>query len=207
MRLVTLVALVGLTALGWAQAFDFRRDNNCTLNLLGKGPVASPDTVYGFLNSQELASSANNAPTPSNYTQSFKNMKAATQADNYLGFVYLDSYDTNTCASNCTATPGCQGINIFFERDPSKGPSPSCTDPPSTTTIKCTLWGVGVTEKNAVNTGQTSSGFTIAMAGSNGYNNGNATNENGQGSAENTATPSLTIPLSLIFLIMANAIA
>ena len=166
----SLVVLLNSITLFKSTDSQARPNNECTTNAVGKGPVASPDTAHNFLRSKELAFSADNAPTPSNYTKTFGNLKAAIQTNGYLGYAALETYDTNACAAKCTATAGCQGINIYFERDPSKLPGPSCANPPSTTVIKCTLWGVHVTEENATNLGQKNNDFMIAVAGSNGYN-------------------------------------
>lgn len=53
-----------------------------------------------------------------------------------MGFTLLTSYDTASCAAQCDAIAGCQGINIAFERSPLVDPGTGCTNPPSTTLIK-----------------------------------------------------------------------
>lgn len=162
--------LIGVSSAAQAQ-WHHKRDGNCTAMPLGKGPVPTPDSVSEFLQSDELSSPANNAPTPSNYTQSFKNLHGSSTANNYLGYITLDSYDINACASNCTSQSDCQAINIFFERDPTLDVGPECQNPPSTTTIKCVFWGSAVAEQNTQNEGYHNYEFVVAIAGSNGYCN------------------------------------
>lgn len=87
----------------------------------------------------------------------------------YLGFYTLQTYDTNACATKCNAVNGCVSFNLYFERDPTVNPGGGCLNPPSTTTIKCVLWGGPVTTGNTVNTGQPREQFVVAIAGSNGY--------------------------------------
>ena len=90
-------------------------------------------------------------------------------APNYLTFVTLDKYEPLSCAAYCDKTNGCSAFNIYFERDPSKTPNAEdCPNPPSTTNIKCALWGNVVTSQQATNTGQWRNDFQIVVAGSSG---------------------------------------
>jgi len=59
-----------------------------------------------------------------------------------------------------------------FERDPIvvPGTGSGCTNPGSTTNIKCALFGTNVTAAAAINVGQYRSSFHVVIAGSNGYN-------------------------------------
>ena len=149
---------------------EYERSGSCELRPLGKGPVASPDSVEEFLLSHQLSTSANNAQTPANYTLAFKNLHASTSASGFLGYLSMTSYNTTECARRCDATEGCIGINTFFERDPSIDIGPECPNPPSTTNIKCVFWSTRLNETTAHNAGYTDKEFTIAIAGSNGYN-------------------------------------
>ncbi|KAI5208416.1 hypothetical protein AUEXF2481DRAFT_30671 [Aureobasidium subglaciale EXF-2481] len=82
----------------------------------------------------------------------------------------MDTYDVNQCATQCTAKYGCSSFNIYFERDPSIDPNDaSCSNPAAFTMIKCVMWSGQVTAANAVNVGQSRSGFSVAIAGNNGY--------------------------------------
>ncbi|KAF1980076.1 hypothetical protein BU23DRAFT_411617, partial [Bimuria novae-zelandiae CBS 107.79] len=146
-------------------------DSNCTAQPLGKGPVPSPDNSYEFLHSKEIESIADQAPTPVNYTRSFQNLPASSSGEKYINYITLDSYDTESCAANCTAQEECHSINIYFERAPTVKVGEDCVDPPSTTIIKCAFWGSTVTEENATNKGHTEEAFVVAVAGSNGYYN------------------------------------
>ncbi|KAF2689714.1 hypothetical protein K458DRAFT_400407 [Lentithecium fluviatile CBS 122367] len=127
------------------------------------------DPAESFQADNELAQVALSASTPSGYTQTFSNKKAASQANGYMGYTLLSSYDTTTCANKCNQALGCQGFNIYFERSPSIVPAPSCPNPPGTPNIFCVLWGGPVTEETARNDGQWRDQFHVVIAGSNGY--------------------------------------
>ncbi|KAG9944908.1 hypothetical protein KCU85_g7589, partial [Aureobasidium melanogenum] len=132
--------------------------------------AANADNAANFLANTYYASVASAAPTPSGYSQAFVAQQASNNAFGYLGYDTFDTYDVATCAQRCTAKDGCVSINIYFERDPSVNPDDtSCSNPPSVTMIKCVYWGGPVSQDNAVNQGQTRGGFTVAIAGSNGY--------------------------------------
>ncbi|KAH6639605.1 hypothetical protein C7974DRAFT_449729 [Boeremia exigua] len=146
-----------------------RRDSDCSAQPLGAGPVPSPDTPDAFLASEDFATAANGASTPAGYINKFKNLKGSNNAVAYLGYNTLETYDTQSCADACTATQGCSSFNIFYERDPSQVPASSCSNPASTTVIKCVKWGSPITAETAVNTGQWRNDFHVVIAGSNGY--------------------------------------
>ncbi|KAI0894267.1 hypothetical protein F4806DRAFT_498050 [Annulohypoxylon nitens] len=136
----------------------------------GAGPVPTPDTDSSFLNYSIFSTNASNASTPSGYNETYIDLHARSESYGYLGFNTIDSYDTQYCATQCsTVWRGCQGFNIFFERDPSVQPGPNCTNPPSTTTIKCIFWGGLVSAETASNDGQYIADFHVVIAGSNGY--------------------------------------
>lgn len=155
-----------------------RQDNTtCTNRTGGAGPVPSPDTSSAFLSFQPFADAAKNATTPTNYTAAFTNLHASTTAKTYLGVLELSTYDVANCTASCDATSGCTAVNIFFERTPTLNLGPGCTDAPSSTVIKCVFWGDAVTTQNTVNSGFTDNGFVVVIAGSNGYNKGEAAKE------------------------------
>merc|ERR1712225_206163 len=82
----------------------------------------------------------------------------------------MNSYDVAACGQQCTSMSGCNSFNIYFERDPQYDPSVAgCSNPSSTTNIKCVFWGGAVTAANANNFGQMRDGFNVVIAGSNGY--------------------------------------
>ncbi|KAF2624844.1 hypothetical protein BU25DRAFT_304189, partial [Macroventuria anomochaeta] len=149
-------------------------NNTCTNRTRGAGPVPSPDTSVAFLSYQPFADFAKNATTPTNYTSAFTNLHASTTASKYLGVAELSSYDAANCSTQCDAQTGCTAINVFFERSPTLNLGPGCTNAPSSTVIKCVFWGDAVTKQNTVNSGYTDNGFVVAIAGSNGYNKGQA---------------------------------
>ncbi|KAG9668605.1 hypothetical protein KCU99_g7663, partial [Aureobasidium melanogenum] len=132
--------------------------------------ASADDNASNFLANTYYASVASAAPTPSGYSQAFVNKQASNNAFGYMGFTTMDTYDVGTCASRCSAMNGCVSINIYFERDPSVNPdSTNCNNPASVTMIKCVYWGGPVSSDNAVNAGQPRGGFTVVIAGSNGY--------------------------------------
>ncbi|KAI4639167.1 hypothetical protein J4E93_009345 [Alternaria ventricosa] len=146
-----------------------RRGWDCSEQPLGKGPVPSPDSPEAFLAMEEISKAATDASTPTGYVNKFKNLKGSNNAVAYLGYKTLDTYDTQACADSCTEKEGCSAFNIFYERDPSVVPADSCSNPASTTVIKCVLWGSPVTAETAVNSGQWRADFHVVIAGSNGY--------------------------------------
>ncbi|KAI9851590.1 MAG: hypothetical protein M1838_003302 [Thelocarpon superellum] len=142
----------------------------CGIQPAGSGPVPTPDTAEAFLADTELQQASLNATTPDGFEVAFSNLQASVNGNIYLGLTTIASYDPETCAQLCNAKDGCQGFNIYFERDPSLNPADGCSDPPSVTDVKCTLWGGGVTEAMANNAGEDRVDFRVVIAGSNGYN-------------------------------------
>ncbi|KAF2437877.1 hypothetical protein P171DRAFT_174716 [Karstenula rhodostoma CBS 690.94] len=171
MHFVRLLLLTSATKCLAARASWTKRNDSCTPLSLGKGPKPVYDTPQSFLNSKEMISISNKAQTPPHWARSFQGRHASSTGDNYLGYVTMDSYDTETCAAYCTKIDECQSINIFFERAPSVKLGNDCRNPPSTTLIKCTLWSTFVTEAKAKNEGSTDRLFERLIAGSNAYFN------------------------------------
>lgn len=66
----------------------------CATQIVGYGPVPSPDTPAAFSSYSAYASAALNAPTPSGYTSIYTNLNASNNAPAYLGYTTLKSYDT-----------------------------------------------------------------------------------------------------------------
>lgn len=129
------------------------------------------DTADDFKADPTIASIASNArSTPTGYFQNFKNLDGANSAMNYLGYTVLTTgYDVDYCASKCTNKPGCLAFNIYFERDPTLEPGPTCENPPAFANIKCSFWGTGLDATTATNKGQYRAAFQVAIAGSNAY--------------------------------------
>lgn len=75
-------------------------------------------------------------------------------------------------------TPGCTGINLYFQRTPSVTPDADCANPASTTSIKCalyastiTLTGGSVAYEEAIGPEDAvGEAFMSVVAGSNAYN-------------------------------------
>ena len=85
---------------------------SCPAQPAGAGPVTTPDTDTAFLANNIYSDAANNAATPSGYTRSFVNLKAATAGSGYLGFSSIGAYNPQTCANLCANTFGCNAFNI-----------------------------------------------------------------------------------------------
>ncbi|PNS21259.1 hypothetical protein CAC42_1038 [Sphaceloma murrayae] len=142
----------------------------CTPLPKGYGPVSSPDTAASFKSNTNYDQIAAAADVPQGYTLSFSGLRGATEGEGYLGYYTLKSYDTIGCQSYCDRTKGCQGFNVYLERDPIVNPGPNCKNPSSTVLYKCSLWGLPVVPATAKNEGQWRYDFNVLIAGSNGYN-------------------------------------
>jgi hypothetical protein len=132
------------------------------------------DSYSAFKADPTIASVANAAPTPSGYTQNFKNLGGASNALGYLGYAMVNKgqtgYDVQWCANKCNAIAGCNSFNIYMERDPVLEPGAGCRNPAPFANIKCSFWGSGLTpETTKQNQGQYQADFQVAIAGSNGY--------------------------------------
>ncbi|KXS98240.1 hypothetical protein AC579_235 [Pseudocercospora musae] len=138
-----------------------RRDNGgCSV------PPSSSDTPSAFTSNSEFSNAANGAPTPAGYQEIFQNQAgSAIGIYGYMGFSVLDSYSTSECSNRCDKITGCQSFNIC--NDPTDG----CTNPPSTTVIKCVYYGGPITPGSQTNTGQWRRDFQVVIAGSNAYVN------------------------------------
>lgn len=136
----------------------------------GAGPVASPDTASAFLANSVLAASVSAAVAPTGYSNTFTNLNGSSQQIGYLGLYTLNSYNPALCSAKCDKVSTCMAFNIYFERDPQVNPDSNvCPNPPSTTNIKCTLYGYPISGDRATNTGQYRNNFQVVIAGSNGY--------------------------------------
>lgn len=150
----------------------------------GSGTVSNPDTPAGFSADRDYNVSfphcrcstytdpeqniALNAIVPVGYTQSFSNLAGSISENGYLGLYTLTSFNTIQCQEYCDAAPGCVGINIYIERDPSVNPAAGCPNPTSTINYKCTLYGNQVSAAAATNMGQWRTQYEVVIAGSNG---------------------------------------
>lgn len=179
-------------------------NGTCTNRTRGAGPVPSPDTSSAFLSYQPFTDAAKNATTPSNYTQAFSNLHASTTAKTYLGVAELSAYDAQNCTAQCDAQSGCTAVNLFFERTPTLNLGQGCTNAPSSTVIKCVFWGDAVTKQNTVNSGYTDNGFVVVIAGSNGYNKGQAAQEAAK-SSDSGRVEVTAMVLGVVGLVMAFA--
>ncbi|KAI8632558.1 hypothetical protein F5Y19DRAFT_492358 [Xylariaceae sp. FL1651] len=158
-----------ITSLAVLEERDVVKRGPCDPQALGAGPTPEVDTAHAFLSFDVLSTIANSAPIPNRYALKYRNLNASSNAYGYIGFTSLDSYDTNLCASRCTAIHSCLSFNIFFERDPAFTPADACPDPANTTFIKCVFWGGPTSVDNARNTGVSYYDFEIVLAGSNAY--------------------------------------
>jgi len=86
-----------------------------------------------------------------------------------MGLYTITAYDTSACKAICEKKDGCVAFNLYLERDPTQDANDDlCPNPPSTTNIKCTLWGSPVAVQEANNLGQYRSKFHVVMTASNG---------------------------------------
>lgn len=166
--LVTVTTLSAPAATGNSKP---KRDaTTCYPQPTGIAHKSSPDTAAAFRADAYYSQAAQSAQTPLGFTSVFNNTGASPNADGYLGFTLLPTYDVQTCAEKCNAIAGCTSVNVYFERDPSVDPNDaSCSNPPSVTNIKCVWWSSTISSANDVNTGQYRNQFEVAIAGSNGY--------------------------------------
>lgn len=157
---------------------EMSQDSMTDLWIDGYGPAAIPDTPEGFLAFQTFADQSSKAPTPKGYARTFQSLTGSCEAGSYLGLFFLKTYDPYACQQRCDSHPdGCTSFNIYFERDPAVDAGPACPNPPSFTTIRCTLWkNTLMTKEGAGNVGQyrlpedaNGQAFHVVIAGSNGY--------------------------------------
>ncbi|KAK0786779.1 hypothetical protein LTR02_009572 [Friedmanniomyces endolithicus] len=133
---------------------------------------AADDTADNFSSNTAFSDAANGAVTPAGWTLAYANQAGSSQSVyGYMGYSVLSSYDTAACTAECDAIEGCSSVNIYYERDPSVDPTSTCTNPPSSTAIKCVYYGGPVTASSATNDGQWRYDFHVVIAGSNGYVN------------------------------------
>ena len=135
------------------------------------GPRPTQDTPEAFLSDPTMSTLAVSAPTSVGlYTRSFKNSKGSNQQLGYLTYYTLKRYDALACSAKCDQISQCSGFNLYFERAPIVEPNDSsCSNPNSTTLIKCAVYGYPVYGATATNVGQYRRHFRVVIAGSNGY--------------------------------------
>lgn len=150
-------------------------EDACAKQPDGYGPVPTPDTPAAFLAYPPFHQMAQGAKTPQGYVETFKDLNASSSANSYLGLHTLSSYDVIGCSQLCDNTTLCTAFNIYIERDPSINPAANCTNPPSITNYKCTLWGSGLEAATATNTGEYRDGFQVVITGSDGFDKTNNT--------------------------------
>lgn len=172
----------------------FGTSGQCAPQPLGSGPVTnSPDTADAFLANPAYSTGANSAQTPTGWSLAYQNLRAASTTGGYLGVEELTSYNTSYCASQCCGFwPGCTSFNIYYERNPTVDPGDNCTDPSSTTRIKCSFWSQSLSPSDATNNGQYCANFHVVIAGSNGYNGGCAASSTTTTASATTTTSSST---------------
>lgn len=141
--------------------------------------VPTPDTASAFLAYPSLHSLVQATPSTipaydgTIYQQVFRDLNGATSAKSYLGLYTLQPYSTKECAAHSDQTDLCTAFNIFAEHDPALRPSTNdtaptvwgnyCSNPPSMTSFKCTLWGAIIDSSTATDTGQPREQFEIVV--------------------------------------------
>ncbi|KAL1310555.1 hypothetical protein AAFC00_000834 [Neodothiora populina] len=178
-------------------ALEKRAATTCVQQPAGVAVHPTPDTASAFAGLEYFSSVASAAPTPTGYSQTFSNLNGSTLAGNfYLGYTLMEIYDTQACSAKCNAINGCMAVNIYFERDPSVDPNDSsCSNPSSTTQIKCVFWGGPVDSSTANNYGQWRNQFQVVIAGSNGYVNNTIVPAAGYKTAQNLGSATINAPL------------
>jgi hypothetical protein len=145
-------------------------EDPCAPQPYGYGPSTTPDTVDAFKANPVYHAFAKSAKTPSGYTNTFTDLNASVNANSYMGYKQMTSYDVASCASYCESTNLCTGFNMYIERDPEWNPDQcSCKNPTSMANFKCSIWGSGVQKEAAVNYGETRDDFKVIIVASNGY--------------------------------------
>src|SRR6187402_3504998 len=114
--------------------------NSCS----GHGPKVTPDTCDAFKAFGSFHASAKAAITPSGYVSTFVDASAIVSSNSYLALFTLNSYDVGLCAKYCDKEKLCTSFNVYIERSPSVKPGNKCSNPPSITNYRCTLWGSGI---------------------------------------------------------------
>ncbi|KAL1301934.1 hypothetical protein AAFC00_002393 [Neodothiora populina] len=151
----------------------------CAVQPSGVAMTPKTDTAAAFTAYSGFRKAAVTASYPSGYLISFSGNTKAVSFANYMTYFTLTSYNPQTCADYCSNTYGCTSFNIFFERSPSLNPAAACPNPPSISTVKCSLFSSRVSEQVATNAGQwrgpfsganVAQNFQVVIAGSNGYN-------------------------------------
>ncbi|KAK4623881.1 hypothetical protein CLAFUW4_05989 [Fulvia fulva] len=145
------------------------RRGDCSPQPAGSYPQVKPDTAEAFVNYPPFHALANSQGPPFPYFEKFRDLNGSTQQSSYLTYMILKQYDVNQCARLCDNADLCTSFNIYVERDPTLDPGPACPNPPSTTNIKCVLWGSSINRQTATNTGQYRQDFHVVIAASNGY--------------------------------------
>jgi hypothetical protein len=145
--------------------------------------------------------------------QQYNPQTCATKCKRYMRFPILSKFsETDVCPTIGSSMKGCMGVNIYFERDPKLTPDQnSCPNPPSLTQIKvniiildsldriltvskCVYWGGPVTVSNTNNYGRKWVGFSVVVAGSNGYVNQNIAAPSGYSDANYLGNAAINAP-------------
>lgn len=132
--------------------------------------MTSPDTASAWLANVVYNNTATAAVVPDGYSLSFGPNQGATSADVYLGYYTLSKFDPIACQQYCDQADSCYAFNLYMERDPTQDAGDNCLNPPSTTNIKCSLWGSHIDQTTATNAGQWRRDFQVVIGASMGYN-------------------------------------
>jgi hypothetical protein len=132
---------------------SYNGKGDCSPRPPGHGPMPRVDSASSFRNYPEFSVYAASAPLPENYTKVYADKLATNTGGKYMGYQMLKTYSTRDCANTCDQQPGCRAFNIFFERTPAVNIGRNCTNPPSSTTIKCALWDWRLSPADATNSG------------------------------------------------------
>lgn len=129
------------------------------------------EATFPRINARELMKRANlsypivttNKAIPAGYQPAFESLQGSTQANGYLTYMTVATYDIPTCAAKCSSINSCVFFNIYYEKDPDSNSQP-------VDLLKCAFYSLPQTKATATNVGQYRGAFHVIITGSNGYN-------------------------------------
>lgn len=140
---------------------------NAFINVPTSSPVAKRAEAKLMQRDLTYPLNTKNLGVPSGYTPAFESWNGSTQANGYLTYKTLTSYNISSCAASCNKISSCMFFNIYYEKDPDSNGNP-------VDTIKCSLYSMPQTKATATNYGQYRGSFHVIISGSNGYNRASA---------------------------------
>ncbi|EDU48846.1 hypothetical protein PtrSN002B_002018 [Pyrenophora tritici-repentis] len=145
------------------------------------GPSTAPEpvvnTLDGFKNEKlytHISKIVRNVP---GYEAVITAADCAIASPKYMTYISLKHYNPTACAQACNMHAGCDGFNIYVQREPGVQPSQNCPNPTAIAVTRCALYSEPVTKSQCTNEGQKigpvdyhNLPFEVAIRGSNAYN-------------------------------------